>query len=140
MSSTNTPEPGQIQDLQRRFNEVGIPHILQVDSPFTSDDLDLPEGISPGVLNWLHQKGAVHKRETRKPCGSGGSYYIVWEWDETVKERLEAYEERRDRFSDYVADGCECNPHIYNPSDSDGFECRYCGQSYTREEMQQVDV
>lgn len=112
--------------------------LLQTDETFTVAEL-------PGKWNTSDRQEALKilSQYNALTCagyvdGEPDTTFKVYKWNNKIRSALETYLSNRTAFSDYLKDGCDCRPHIHHTTD--GYSCRYCGQEYSREQMQRVEL
>jgi len=113
-------------------------YLFETDTEFRTTDL--PEewhtGEKQELLAKLQDLGVIKK--TGKDHLGKGTYRVRYRWNIQKKNQLQAFVDSENKFSDYV-DGCDCKTHINNSRNGE-YECRYCGQEYTREQIQQIEL
>lgn len=127
---------GNINKIKQEISM--IEPLLDMDGEWKASETSI-DGHSSGIFHFLKHQGAIHRvRREYYPNDENGDYRAIWEWNPEMKEKLQAYVDSLSRFSDYLEDGCNHKTHMNNV---DGhFECKVCGQEYTREEIKQIEL
>jgi len=115
-------------------------HKYLFDTPKEFRTTDLPEDWNTGekqkLLSKLQDLGVIES--IGKDHLGKGTYRVRYRWNIQRRNQLQAFVDSENKFSDYV-DGCDCKTHINNTRNG-RYECRYCGEEYTREQIQQIEL
>lgn len=95
---------------------------------------DLPGEDAHHTMNFLLHANAIEiTGETKVPCPSqtrSPQHIKEYTWREGVQDALQDYHERRDELP------CGHRIHIHNPTDLDGYGCKYCDATYERDTIE----
>jgi len=138
MSKTEEWEPNR-NELAATI-ELLQTHQYLFETPAEFRTSELPEewhtGEKQELLAKLQDLGVI--RKIGKDHLGKGTYRVRYRWNRQRRNQLQAYVDSENKFSDYV-DGCDCKTHIKN-SRSGEYVCRFCGHTYTREQIKQIEL
>jgi len=123
--STDAGTPSALSDAPQRLYNVyeqdDLWVLLELDAPWKAKDLPCTDEEAQAVMNRLRAMGAITIVDTVQSGAAPSKRCHVYEFADGVRELLEDYRERKDRFD------CGHRVHVHH-KDGGGFGCQYCDE------------